>query len=237
MEITCDTIRDITVYQNKKGYRFSVDALILENFIPKKSYKKAIELGAGSAVISLLLAKKLKKIEIQAIELQEALVHTAQKNVVVNNLSNQVTILHEDIKKLRSTLQPEKAELVFTNPPYRKDRTGRVSPFPEISQARHEIAITLDEIISTSAYLLKNRGTFCIVYHPYRLAELITVLKAYRLEPKRMRVVHDRKDNEARIVLIEAVKGAGQWLKVEAPLFIHRDSGEYSDEMKAIFKG
>lgn len=237
MTETHDSIRDIEIYQSKKGYRFSVDALILENFIHQKPYKKAIELGTGSAVISLLLAKKLKNTAITAVELQETLVKSAQKNVSVNNLTSQITVLHEDITKLRSVLKPEEFDLVFTNPPFRKNKTGLVSPHAEISLARHEIAVTLKEIISAASYLLKNRGTFCIIYHPFRLAELIVELKAQRLEPKRMRCVHDKQGDEAKMVLIEAVKGSGQWLTLEAPLLIHTDKGEYSDEMKEIFQG
>src|SRR3990172_1206022 len=141
METTCDIIKDITIYQNKKGYRFSIDAPILESFIQNKPYKKAIELGAGSAVVSLLLARKLKNTEILAVEVQKTLANLAQKNVTANNLSSQITVLHEDIKRLPLVFKPEEFELVFTNPPFRKDRTGLISPSLEISQARHELAI------------------------------------------------------------------------------------------------
>jgi tRNA1Val (adenine37-N6)-methyltransferase len=235
MDLTCDSIRDITIYQSKRGYRFSVDALVLENFIQDKPYRKAIELGAGCAVVSMLLAKRLKNTDIIAVELQERLIKIAQKNVAANNLSTHITLLHEDIKQLRSVFEPEKYDLVFTNPPYRKNETGRISPVSEISLARHEITVTLEENISTASYLLKNRGTFCIIYHPFRLTELIKVLTTYRLEPKRMRCVHDKKDEEAKMVLIEAVKGAGQWLTIEAPLLIHTQEGMYTKEMNEIF--
>src|SRR3990172_1672793 len=209
-----DSIRDIKIFQPAKGYRFSIDAVLLGCFIAKKPYKRAIEFGAGCGIISLILARELRQTAITAVEIQESLVKLAQKNAALNQCEHQITVLHEDINRLPLSFKPGTFDLVFSNPPFRKSKTGKLSPFHEKSVARHEILIDLESLIKTAAVLLDNRGTFSLVYHPFRLVELIRLLNKHRLEPKRMRLVHNCSDEPATMVLLEAVKGAGAWLYV-----------------------
>lgn len=233
-ETTLDSIRDIQLVQSKKGYRFSVDALLLESFISVRKGTKAAELGTGSGIVSLLLAKRLKKGTITAIEVQASLVRCAKENVRLNGLQGVVDIIQADIMKLKKSFQPGTFDIVFSNPPFRKIRSGLLSPDSERAIARHEIKISLAEILRMAAYLLKDKGRYYMIYHPFRMVEVITLLRGVRLEPKRMRFVHSRRGEEAKMILVEAVKGSGQWLQVEPPFYIHTRGNTYTREMKRV---
>ncbi|MBI5739985.1 MAG: tRNA1(Val) (adenine(37)-N6)-methyltransferase [Nitrospirae bacterium] len=231
---TLDSIKDIKLFQAKDGYRFSIDALLLEYFISAKRLEKGIELGAGSGIISILLAKRLKHSGIIAVEIQKNLAERARRNVSLNDLEGRVEILEKDMKDLKKIFAANSFDFVFTNPPFRKTETGRLSAYEERAVARHEIVITLPELVKTAARLLKHSGKFFMIYHPFRLAELISLLQKSRLEPKKIRFVHSKAGGEARMVLLEAVKGSGAWLKVSPPLYIYEADSGYTPELKEI---
>ncbi len=231
---TLDTIKDIKLFQAKDGYRFSVDALLLENFISAKRLNKGVELGTGSGVISILLAKRIRGIKIFAAEIQSTLAERAERNISLNGLEKKIEVLNIDIKKLKKTFPTNEFDFVFSNPPFRKPKTGRISVFEERAVARHEIEITLPDLLKTAAYLLKHSGRLYLIYHPFRLAELVGLMQKVKLEPKRMRFVHSRAGEEAKMVLIEAVKGSGTWLKVDSPLYLYEDKDNYTSEMREI---
>ncbi len=236
MELTLDTIKSLKLYQPERGYRFSIDALLLYDFISLTKPCKGVELGTGSGIISLLLAEKFKKTSITGVEIQKTLAHCAERNAELNKLDTRVTILKEDIKKLTTVLPGNKFDFVFSNPPFRKTKSGKLSSDKGRAVARHEIKISLPDIVKTAAYLLKHVGRFYLIYHPFRLVELIGVLQKEGLEPKRMRFVHAREGEGAKMVLIEAQKGSGTWLKIEPPLYIHEEGNEYTAELKRIFE-
>ncbi|RJQ54815.1 MAG: tRNA1(Val) (adenine(37)-N6)-methyltransferase [Nitrospiraceae bacterium] len=233
---TLDTIKDIKLFQAKEGYRFSVDALLLEHFISAKRLEKGVELGAGSGVVSILLAKRLRQTKIIAVEIQKTLAERARRNVGLNGLDDLIEILEKDIRDMKKVFPANAFDFVFSNPPFRKTKTGRLSVHEERAVARHEIEITLPDLIRTASYLLKHSGKFFLIYHPFRLAELISLLQKSRLEPKRMRFVHSKAGGEAKMVLIEAVKGSGTWLKVTPPLYIYENDKEYSPEIRRILQ-
>ncbi len=239
---TIDSIRDIKLFQAKKGYRFSVDALLLEDFISAKRLDKAIELGSGSGIVSILLAKRLKNTKILAVEIQKSLAERAKRNVRLNKLDDKIEILIKDIKNLKKIFPASTFDFVFSNPPFRKTKSGLLSINKERAVARHEIKITLPALVNTASYLLENTGKFYLIYHPFRLVELFELLRKARLEPKRIRFVHSRRvesptrmGEEAKMVLIEAVKGSGSGLKIEPPFYIYKKGSEYTDEMKRVY--
>lgn len=234
LEETLDSIRDIKIIQAKDGYRFSIDALLLENFISAKRLQRGVELGAGSGIISILLATRLKGPKIVAVEVQKLLAGRAQRNVALNSLDGRIEIIANDMRALKKMFPANTFDFVFSNPPFRKTKTGRLSKYEERAVARHEIEITLQDLIKTASYLLKHSGRFYLIYHPFRLAELIEILRKSRLEPKRMRFVHSKAGDEAKMVLIEAVKGSGTWLKIDPPLYLYDHGSEYTAEMKGI---
>lgn len=231
---TLDSIKEAMILQSEKGYRFSIDAVILEDFIRAKRNEHGIELGTGSGVISILLAKRFGSIKLTGVEIQKPLALRAEKNVKLNNLSDRIDILRSDINKLKDVFPANKADIVFSNPPFRKTETGKISIDDERAAARHEIKMTLSGLIETAAYLLKDRGRLYIIYHPFRLIELIGLMQRYNLEPKKMRFVHSRQGEEAKMVLIEAVKVSGKWLKILPPLFIHKEGDEYTEDIKKM---
>ncbi|MCL5062491.1 MAG: tRNA1(Val) (adenine(37)-N6)-methyltransferase [Nitrospirae bacterium] len=241
--LTLDTIRDIQIYQNKNGYRFSVDALLLFSFINLPRVKKIADLGAGSGIIGILLAKKYPHAEVTLIELQRSLARLAEKNVVLNKLKERVKVIRADLKELSKTrlfthlpiLPFTDSDLVVSNPPFRKVKTGRLSIGDEKAIARHEIKLSIKDLVKAGSTLLKHHGRLCIIHLPERLAEIMDAMKENNLEPKRLRFIHSSVSTEAKMVLIEAVKGGRPGLKTERPLFIYNEDGSYTDEMRDIY--
>lgn len=233
METTLDSIRDVKVYQHRDGYRFSMDSVLLYAFMDLERAKRIADLGAGSGVVGLLLAKKYPFSSVTLVELQEGLHELSKKNIRLNGLEDRVEAVRADIRGFAGGVG--EFDLVVSNPPFRRTGTGRLSPGDERARARHEIELTLGELLKTASGLLRNRGRFSIVYHPERLVELIDSLRAAGLEPKRLRFVHGNVRSEAKMTLLDSVKGGKGGLKVEKPLFIYKDNGSYTDEVARIY--
>lgn len=234
MDVTLDSIRDIKLYQSKTGYRFSVDSLLLFDFVNLKNVYSIADLGAGSGIVGILLAKKYLEADVTLFEIQESLSKLAEKNIVLNNLQGRVKVIQCDIRQL--PLQKiRKFDLVISNPPFRRLMTGLISEGEEKAIARHEIKLNLDELIDAAADVLADRGRIYIIYHPWRLLEMIKIMKDRGIEPKRMRFVHSNPSTESKIVLLEAVKKGRTGLKVDKPFFIYNIHGGYTEEMKRIY--
>ena len=230
---TADFLKDIRIRQNEEGYRFSVDALLVYSFVNLRRLKKIADLGAGSGVIGLLLARDHPKAAVTLIELQNSLFKLAEDNVKLNNLQDRVRVVKADIKDL--DLEPFSFDLVVSNPPFRRPKTGKISPDDEKAIARHEIRMSLHDLARAASSLLRRHGRFCVIHLPERLAEIITAMRAEDMEPKRLRFVHSFADTEAKMVLIEAVKGGRTGMKVEQPLVIYTPDGGYTEEMKSMY--
>lgn len=239
MEVTLDSIRDIKLYQSKNGYRFSVDALLLYSFVHMPLAQKIADLGAGSGIIGLLLAKKYPSADVSLFELQDRLVTVAEKNIVLNSLGKSVKVIQGDIREISAVTRPSadagSFDMVVSNPPFRKERSGFVNPEEERAVARHEIKLKLPELVKASHYLLKTKGRFFLIHHPGRLAELVSALREKRMEVKRLRFVHSRASSEAKMVLVEALHGGRVGLKVERPLYIYDENGGCTEEMLALY--
>jgi tRNA1Val (adenine37-N6)-methyltransferase len=236
MEVTLDSIRDIKIYQSKTGYRFSVDALLLFDFVNLKNVSAVADLGTGSGIIGILIAKKYPEAKVDLFELQEGLVDLSDKNISLNNLRGRAKVVQCDIRTLPALhAGPGEYDLVVSNPPFRKPKSGRINVEEERAIARHELRLSLSELVAAAYRLLKAKGRFCIIYHPCRLSELLDMLKKKNLEPKRLKFVHSTQSSEAKMVLVEAVKGGRTGLKVENPLFLYNDDGSYTEEMREIY--
>lgn len=236
MDVTLDSIRDIQLFQSRNGYRFSVDSLLLYNFVNLKRANRIADLGAGAGIVGLLLAKKYPDAHITLFELQNNLVKLAEKNVVQNRLEDRVKTIRCDLRTLSAIpLERHTYDLVVSNPPFRRLRSGRLNREDEKAIARHEIKMKLHEVIDAASFFLKTKGRFCIIYHPCRLTQLIDNIINRGLEPKRLRFVHSNVSSEAKMILVEAIKGARKGMKVERPFYIYKESGTYTDEMKEIY--
>jgi tRNA1Val (adenine37-N6)-methyltransferase len=234
---TLDELRPggLRIIQKKDGYRFSLDPVLLCAFARIESGETVCDLGTGSGVIPLLLARRVSAGCITGIEVQPELADRARRSVALNGLEERVTILACDLRRIREILAAESCRVVFANPPYRPPGSGRLSPRSERALARHEVHGDLDDFVGCAAWLLPTGGRFYLVYLAERMAELLTVMRAAGLEPKRLRCVHSRQGEQARLVLVEGRKGGGPGLKVEAPLYIYDDGG-YSEEVLVVYE-
>ncbi len=234
-ETTLDGLRGVRVYQYVDGYRFSVDALLLYSFVHLRHARGIADLGTGSGIIGLLLARKYASAHVLLIELQESLFSLAQRNILINGLEERVTAVMADITEIRSVLSPISLDVIVSNPPFRKPATGRLSIGQERQIARHEMKMTLPDLAGAASYLLKEKGRFFMIYHPERLPETMDTLRRNRLEPKKVRFVHNDPDSVSKMVLIEAVKDGQSGMKVDRPLFIYKPDGSYTDEVQEMY--
>ncbi|MDY6844054.1 MAG: tRNA1(Val) (adenine(37)-N6)-methyltransferase [Thermodesulfobacteriota bacterium] len=233
---TLDGILDgrASVIQKKDGYRFSMDSLLLAGFFQCERSERVIDLGSGCGVIPIVLIKKMNVEKVHGLEVQEDLVNIARRSIVFNDLQNRVEILHGDVKRVEEIFQKGSFDHVITNPPYRKVKTGRINPSVEKAIARHEILATLEDFIGAAYKLLREGGKITLIYSVERGVDIVYTLRAFRLEPKRLRLVYSCPQANAAFILIEAVKGGGVELKIEPSLFIYKDDGSYSDEVKTL---
>lgn len=232
---TLDGIRNIKLYQNKNGYRFSVDALLLSSFVNVKRAEKIVDMGAGSGIIGLLLAARYTDSAVVLIELQQALSRLAEKNAELNKMDAKVKVICADIKDVPALMEPMSCDVAVSNPPFRKENSGRLSVGEERAVARHEIKLRLPVLVEAASYLLKARGRFFMIYHPERILELMDILRSNRLEPKRMRFVYNDTRSPSKIVMVESAKEGRPGLKIEKPLFIYDEKGIYTDEVRQMY--
>ena len=220
---TLDTFfnRSIRVLQKKRGYRFSIDAILLGQFSKIIKNEKVIDLGTGCGILLLLLSHQTKAHSFVGVEIQEELAELAKRNVLLNHLEDRISILQNDFRKLRTVFPAESFDVVLSNPPYRKYRTGRVNPTLEKAIARHEIQGTLEDLVSIASYLLPPKGRCYLIFPAPRTVDLLLALRNQRLEPKRLQFVHPRLHEDANFILAESIKGSGVELKVMAPLLLH----------------
>lgn len=220
----------VQILQRKKGYRFSVDAILLSQFIKIRRNEKAIDLGTGCGILPLLLSYTTKGRSFLGVEIQKELAELAGKNVLLNDLCARVSVIFRDWRTLKETLPPGSFDVVFSNPPYRKDRTGRVNPTLEKAIARHEIKGTIEDLITTASYLLPPKGRCYLIYPASRTVDLLLTLRRKELEPKRIQLVYPRFNEEAKFILIESIKASGVELRMMKPLILHGTEKYFDNE-------
>ena len=223
------------IIQKKKGFCFGMDAVLLSGFTQVKEGEVAVDLGTGTGIIPILLEAKTKGKHFTGLEIQEEVAEMADRSVRLNQLENRVDIVRGDIKEASRLFGKASFDVVTSNPPYMNDNHGLKNPELPKAIARHEVFCTLDDVCREASLLLKSGGRFYMVHRPHRLAEIITALKTYKLEPKRMKLVHPFVDKEANMVLIEAVRGGRSMMKVEAPIIVYREPGVYTQEIYDVY--
>jgi len=211
--------RGLKIIQASGSYRFSVDSILLFNFIKVKNYEKIIDLGTGSGIIPLLLFGKKEGLSIYGIEIQKDLADMARRSVELNKLQNDIIIIQEDFRNLKNIFKNQQFDVVVSNPPYISLGQGKINPSNSRAIARHEIKGNLEDIISVSNYLLKNKGRIYLIYRSTKLIKLILTLKKYGIEPKVVKFIHPRQGKNANLVLLEGIKGGKEELKIDNPIF------------------
>jgi tRNA1Val (adenine37-N6)-methyltransferase len=227
----------LQLWQSRRGYRFSLDALLLAHFATVKTGAQVADLGTGSGVIALVLASLHANVAVIGFEAQPAMVERAQKNVKLNRLEKQIQIRRGDVRFIESLGSPQSVDVVVCNPPYRRRESGRTSPNDEKQIARHEIHGALSDFLNAGAFLLRPKGRIALVYLASRAVDLLASMRAFKIEPKRLRMVHSFCGGAASLVLVEGVKGGRAGARIEPPLMIYRRGKEYSDEAAAIIAG
>lgn len=225
------------IIQDSRLFRFGTDAVLLTHFARIRKGDRIVDLGSGNGVIPLLLCSLYDDISITGIELMRKNAELFRRNVVLNNVSDRITVIEDDIKNVPSLFVPGETETVITNPPYMKCEGALKNESPERAAARHEIYIDLDGIISAASYLLKFGGRFFMVHRPERLAEIFVLMKKYSIEPKRLRFVQSSAEKEPSMILVEGAKGGKEGLKIMPVFIIHDKSGELTEEYKKIYYG
>lgn len=227
---------DLKIIQNTEGFCFGIDSILIANFAKEiKSNSVGADLGTGTGIIAILLAAKTKLKKIYGIEIQEDVAEMAKRSIDLNDLREKCEIINTNIKNIREKLERESLDFVITNPPYKKIDTGKVNESTYKFVSRHEISADLEDFIIAAKYLLKDRGTIYMVHRPERLADIIELMRKYKLEPKKIRFVYPKADKDANLVLIKAVKNAKPFLKIEKPLIVYNKKGEYTDEIYDIY--
>ena len=223
------------IIQKKDGFCFGMDAVLLSGFAAVKPGEKAIDLGTGTGIIPILLEAKYEGEHYTGLEIQDEVAEMAARSVALNHLEERVSIVKGDIKEASRLFGAASFDVVTSNPPYMNAAHGLKNPDLPKAIARHEVLCTLDDVAREAAKLLRPGGRFYMVHRPHRLIEIITALTKYKLEPKRMKMVHPFVDKEANMVLIEAVRGGKSMIKVEAPIVVYREPGVYTQEIYDIY--
>lgn len=243
--------KNLKIIQNKNGFCFGIDSVLLADFAKDiKTNAKGVDLGTGTGIISILLAAKTNLSNIIGVEIQKDVADMAKRSVQLNKMQNKIEIINCNIKELlennendkdiiekkHKKLSMEKFDFIVTNPPYKKLETGKVNDNEYKYISRHEVTANLEDFIKVARFLLKDKGDFYMVHRPDRLVDIIEVMRRYKLEPKKIRLVYSTIDKAPTLVLVKGVKNAKPFLKLEKPLIVYNTDGEYTDEIFKIYE-
>ena len=228
--------KGLKIIQNTEGFCFGIDSILLSDFASEiKENSKIIDLGTGTGIIAILISIKTNAKKTIGVEIQKTVCEMAKRSIKLNNLENKIEIINENVKELPNKLEMQTFDAVVTNPPYKKIGTGLKNENEQKQISRHEITATLEDFIKTSNKLLKDKGSIYLVHRPERLADIIENLRKYKLEPKKIKYVYPKKGKEANLVLVKAIKNANPFLKIEPPLYVYNEKGEYTKEILEIY--
>ncbi len=237
MDTTADTFFGgrLVVHQDRRGYRFSIDAILLAHQVTfRQGDLRVVDFGTGAGILPLILAYRHAELSFCGVEIQPALARRARENAQANGLADRIQIIEADLQTINPRLLGYSADVIVSNPPYRQARSGRINPNPERALARQEIALTLEGLLRAVRRGLRTGGYFWTIYPVQRLAELIGGMQRFNIEPKFMRLVHSRENSDAKMVLMAGGKAAAAGLVIGPPLFIYRDAKLYSPELQRM---
>lgn len=230
--------KDLMIYQNDEWFMFSLDSVLLANFVTiRKQDHNVLDLCTGNAPVPMILSFRYSKLKITGIELQTEIYDLGNRSILENHLEDKIEIWNMDVKNLPEHYSHDSFDVITCNPPYFKHFEQNYMNTSNIKAiARHEIAISLEEIISISSKLLKTNGTFYLVHRTNRLMEIILFLQKYHLEPKKIRLVYPKKDTHSNIVLIAATKNGKVGVDFLPPLYVHKEDNSYTEEVRQMFE-
>jgi len=228
---------DMKIIQSREVFCFSMDAVLLARFasVPKRG--RVLDLCTGNGAIPLIMTTRSPEAVFEGVEIQERLYDMASRNVILNGLEQRVIMHHGDVKEAVKQFGCGKFDLITCNPPYMPANSGETNSSEHFAIARHEILLSLEDVIRVSSQLLKNGGKVALVHRSTRLVDIMTLMRQYQIEPKRMRLVYPRRDAEPNMVLIEGVRNGKPELRIQPPLIVYENGEEYCEELQEIYFG
>ncbi len=234
--VDCLQRKGYKIIQDPDKFCFGMDAVLLSEFASVKPEGRVLDIGTGTGIIPILMEARYGSGQYTGLEIQEESAKMARRSVALNGLEESITIVTGDIKEAEALFEAASFDVITCNPPYMIGQHGLTNPEEPKAIARHEIKCTLEDIISQSARLLVPGGKFYMVHRPFRLAEIISCMTMYRIEPKRMRLVYPYVDKEPNMVLIEGARGGKSRMTVEKPLIVYEKPGVYTREILDIYR-
>ena len=223
------------IIQDPERFCFGMDAVLLSGFAKAKEGDHVIDLGTGTGIIPILMEAKTKASNLVGLEIQPESADMAQRSVELNHLEKKIRIVTGDIREASSIFGAATFDVVTSNPPYMTEHHGITNEKSPKAIARHELLCTLEDVISQAAKLLRPGGSFYMVHRPFRLVDIMVLMREYHLEPKRIKLVYPYIDKEPNMVLIEGLRGGRPRLTVEKPLIVYQSPGVYTDEIYNIY--
>ena len=228
-------LNGLKLIQKQQGFRFGVDAVLLSHFANIKSRHRVIDLCTGTGIVPFLAYGKYAPKEVIGLEIQEDMVEMANRSSVLNNTTDIVTFVHGDLKDKSLLDSSGKFDVLTVNPPYKLNNAGIINPLDKLAIARHEIMCNLEDVINAARILLKDNGRMFIVHRPERLADIFTLMRKYKIEPKRVQMVHPKANKAPNIVLVEGQRDGGSYLKWDEPIYVYDENGGYTEQIDKIY--
>ena len=223
------------IIQNPEYFCFGMDAILLSHYVNMMGDKRVLDLGSGNGIIPVMLAALTKSTYIRGLEIQPYNVDLASRSIEHNNIIDRAQVIQGDIRDASKLFEASSFDIVVTNPPYMKSVAGVKNESDARTIARHEVLCSLEDVISAASAVLKTNGRFYMVHRPLRLVEIFSLMRNYHLEPKRMQLVYPYVDKEPNMVLIEGIKGAKPEMRVDKPLIVYKQGGEYTQQLLDIY--
>ncbi len=228
--------KGLRIIQSKEQFSFSTDAVVLAHFAAVKHHDRVLEVGTGNGVISLLTYSRYEPKEILALEIQKVLADRAKRNVELNGLTEKIQVMEGDMREYKTLFSAQSFDAVICNPPYRPVGHGEQNEKDHYAIAKHEICLTLKELVRGAQYVLKDKGRFYLVHRTDRIGEILSALRDNRLEPKTIRFVYSKPGVNSHLVLLEARKDGKPDCKVLPPLYLYEEAGKVSAEIRRIYE-
>ncbi len=223
------------VIQDPNAFCFGIDAVLLAHYAQvKKASQQILDIGTGTGIIPILMHAIYQKGKYTGIDIQPQMVEMASESVRLNNIADDVSMKCMDIKDYK-LLERESFDLITCNPPYMKGQSGLKNENYSKTVARHEVACSLEDIVLAAAYVLKEKGKLAFIHRAHRLVDLLFLMRKYKIEPKRMRLVYPKLNKPPTMVLVEGIKLASAELRVDKPLIVYNEDNSYTDEILQIY--
>ena len=228
--------KGLKIIQNEKGFCFGMDSVLLSDFAKNiKNNSTVLDLGTGTGIIAILLCGKTNLKKVVGIEIQQDVANMAKRSSQLNNLQDRFEVVNTNIIDLKNIYEKQSFDVIVTNPPYKKENTGITNENEAKLISRHEITANLEDFISISKDLLKDKGEFYMVHRPERLVDILSLMRKYKIEPKILKFVSPNKNKEPNLILIKGIKNANSFLKVEKTLYVYNEDGKYTNEILKIY--